>query len=47
MIPNAQKIDGFKHYAQESALQLAPGYADVTSDGARLLSARPPIRRVR
>ncbi len=35
MMPNAQKIDVFKHYAQESRLQLAPGYADVTSDPAR------------
>jgi hypothetical protein len=35
MIPNAQKIDMRKHYPQEAALQLAPGYADITSDPAR------------
>jgi hypothetical protein len=35
MIPNAQHIDVRRHYAAESALQLAPGYADVTSEPAR------------
>ncbi|HTA39732.1 MAG TPA: hypothetical protein VK760_11670, partial [Candidatus Acidoferrales bacterium] len=35
MIPIGRKIDVRTHYAQESALQLAPGYADVTSDPAR------------
>jgi Protein of unknown function (DUF2723) len=35
MIPNAQKIDLRRHYAAESALQLAPGYAAITDDPAR------------
>jgi hypothetical protein len=35
MIPNAQRVDVRRHYAVETALQLAPGYADVTSDPAR------------
>jgi Protein of unknown function (DUF2723) len=35
MIPNAQKFDLPKHYARESALQLAPGYADITANPAR------------
>jgi hypothetical protein len=35
LIPNAQKIDLRTHYTQESALQLAPGYADITSDPLR------------
>jgi 4-amino-4-deoxy-L-arabinose transferase-like glycosyltransferase len=35
MIPNQQKIDVRRHYAVESALQLTPGYADITADPAR------------
>jgi hypothetical protein len=32
MIPNARRIDVPKHYAAESALQTAPGYAAITDD---------------
>jgi hypothetical protein len=35
MIPNTQRIDIRRHYAEETALQDAPGYAAVTAEPSR------------